>query len=56
MSGVFFFIHLNTNIVLKERWPKVTKISHSMDWLMMPTSMMKKAHTFISAVIYKTNF
>ena len=45
------FIHLNTNIVKKDRCPRATKISHSMDWLMMPTSIMKKAHTFMSAVI-----
>ena len=50
-----FLFHLNTNIVVKERCPKATKMSHSIDWLMIPTSMMKKAHTFTSAVIYMQN-
>ena len=45
------FIHLNTNIVKKDRCPKAIKISHSMDWLIIPTSRIKKTHTFMSAVI-----
>ena len=49
---VHLYTYLYIKIVTNDKFPNVTKTTHSMDWLMMPTSMMKKAHTLMSAVIY----